>query len=261
MLNRIKMTKYNDIMLLEFIASENLNALSTNLINEFENSINQIEKERDTNVVIITGSGKSFVAGADISFMKELQPLEAAEYSVRTTNVFKMIENSKKIYIAAINGYALGGGCELILYCDFRIASKNAKIGLPETSLGIIPGAGGTQKLARLIGLAKAKEMILLGEIINADNAMNIGLVNYVVDGDKLIDKAYEIADRIQKNSSVALGYAKEAIVRGLDMDTSSGLNLEKNLFSLCFSYQDQKEGMTAFIEKRKPKFSNVKHI
>ena len=261
MLNRIKMTKHNNIILLELIAPENLNALTLEMIRELENAIKQIEQDTDISVVIITGSGKAFVSGADISHMKELKPLEAAEYSTITTNVFKSFEDSKKIFIAAVNGYALGGGCELILYCDFRIASRNAKIGLPETSLGIIPGAGGTQKLSRLIGLAKAKEMILLGEIIDADNAMNIGLVNYVVDGDRLIDKVYEFAYRIQKNSPVALGYAKEAIVRGIDLDTNSGLNLEKNLFSLCFSNHDQLEGMSAFIEKRKPKFSTVKQI
>jgi len=248
---KINLEKSNGICLMTLNSPQNLNALSDDMLSELHCAVLAITQDDEINVVIITGSGKAFVAGADIVFMKDLTPAKAVEYSKKTTDIYKIMENSKKVFIAAINGFALGGGCELSLACDLRIASTKAKLGLPETSMGIIPGGGGTQKLARLIGITKAKELIFTGGMISAAEALNIGLINMAIEPEKLIEESYIMAKKIQKNSMTANGYAKEAINKGTEIDLESAITLEKNLFGLCFFTADQKEGMTAFIEKR----------
>lgn len=227
-----------------------LNAFNNETLNELSEAINNLDQNPSIDVIIITGAGKAFVAGADISYMENLPPAEAVAYSERTTDVYKKIYQSQKVFIAAINGYALGAGCEFALSCDLRIASPKAKLGLPETGLGIIPGGMGTQLLPRTVGLTKAKELIFTGSTITADEALSIGLINKVVPHDDLIEEAMEIAYKICKNSISAVGYAKEAINIGYNLDLNSAVHLERNLFGLCFNTVDQKEKMKAFVNK-----------
>lgn len=232
-----------------------LNALTPDLIRELGGILTQIENDDQTGVVIITGSGKAFAAGADIAYMRDMKPREAAVYSKVTTDLYRRMEAMNKIFIAAVNGYALGGGCELALACDLRIASQSAKFGLPEVSLGIVPGGGGTQRLPRLIGSTRAKYLIYTGSIISAAEAERIGLVNELAEPENLEQAAVKMAENILKNSLTAVRYSKEAINCGRDIDMENAITLEKELFALCFADPDQKEGMSAFIEKRKPEF------
>ncbi|MGB9779881.1 short-chain-enoyl-CoA hydratase [Caldanaerobacter sp.] len=233
-----------------------LNALNTETLKELEKALKTLEEDEDAKVIVITGAGeKAFVAGADISEMKDMDSLKAKEFAEFGQRVFRKIELMKKPVIAAINGYALGGGCELALACDIRIASRNAKFGQPEVGLGIIPGFGGTQRLPRIVGVSKAKELIYTGDMIDAEEALRIGLISKVVEQDKLLEEAYGIAKKIMSKGLVAISLAKEAINKGLEVDIDSGMKYEANAFALCFSTKDQKEGMTAFLEKRNPKF------
>ncbi|MEG2347859.1 MAG: enoyl-CoA hydratase-related protein [Cetobacterium sp.] len=233
-----------------------LNSLNKNLLLELNYLIKQIEEDSEIRVVSIIGSGeKAFVAGADIEYMLSLDPLEAKLFGKMGSDIFRNIEKSKKVYIALINGFALGGGCELAMACDIRIASKNAKFGQPEVGLGIIPGFSGTQRLPRIVGIGKAKELIFSGEIISAEEAYNINLVNYVVEKEDLEKKAEEFLIKILKNSFFSIKLAKEAINLGMQVDIDSGIESENNLFSLCFTSAEQKEGMKAFLEKRKANF------
>ena len=232
-----------------------LNALTNETIYELDIVLDNIEKDKEIMVVIITGNGKAFVAGADIAYMKNLSVYEAISYSKNTTDVYTKITNSRKVFIGAINGFALGGGCEMALACDIRIAGDRAKFGLPEVGLGIIPGGGGTQRLPKLIGTAKAKELILTGDTIEALGAFTLGLVNKVVDQDMLMDTALEMARKIAKAAPVALEYSKECINKSEEMTLESGIEFEKKMFGLCFATEDQKEGMSAFEEKRAVNF------
>jgi len=235
-----------------------LNALNREIYLELEKTIDEIEINDQIKVVIITGSGdKAFIAGTDVVEMKNLSVIEAKEYAKKAGVAIDKIEALNKPVIAAINGFALGGGCEVALACDIRIAAENARLGFPEVGLGIIPGSGGTQRLPRLIGMSKAKELIFTAEIINANEALKIGLVNKVVPQEKLLDEAKNIARKIANKGKVALSLAKEAINRGFEIDVHSGLAFEIECFSLCFSTQDQKEGFLAFFEKRKPQFKD----
>ena len=234
---------------------EKLNALTDTFLQEYTDLLNKIDSNDEVQVVILTGSGKAFIAGADITLMRTMKPAEAAEYSKVTTEVYRRMEVSKKIFIAAINGFAFGGGCEMTLACDLRIASKKAKMGLPEVGLGIFPGGGGTQRLPRLIGAAKAKELIYTAKTITAQQAYDIGLLNEVCEPEELDTKAQEMAAAILKNSGSAVSLAKESINNGMQSDIISAMNLEKNLFALCFGTDDQIEGMNAFVEKRKANF------
>lgn len=230
-----------------------LNALNSETINEINEVFKEIENRKDIKVVILTGSGeKSFVAGADISEMVNLEPKEAREFGLRAFEAFNRIENAPQVVIAAVNGFALGGGCELSMVCDIRIAADNAVFGQPEVGLGIIPGFGGTQRLARLVGKGRAKELIFTANNIKADEAYRIGLVNKVVPHDELMDESMKMANKILKNGSFAVSLAKEAINVGTEMDLRGGVELESNLFGLCFSSPDRKEGMNAFLERRK---------
>lgn len=231
-----------------------LNALNYQLIRELDDAIDQASVS-DARAVLITGSGKSFVAGADIKAMSVLSPAEAKAFGKLGASVFRKIELLPQPVIAVVNGFALGGGCELAMACDIRIASTKAKFGQPEVGLGITPGFSGTQRLSRLVGLGKAKELIFTGAIISAEQAHSIGLVDQLAEPDELGEKALELAQAIAKNSCTAVQYAKQAINYGYQTDIDSAIDMELSYFALCFADPDQKEGMNAFIEKRTPNF------
>jgi enoyl-CoA hydratase len=217
--------------------------------------IDRIKSDDEIRIVIITGEGNSFVAGADIKEMMEKSPIAAREFTKYGQHVLKRLEDLEKPVIAAVNGFALGGGCELALACDMIIASDNAKIGLPEVSLGIHPGFGGTQRLPRLIGKARAKELIFTGDMITAQEAERIGLVNKIVPQDKLLDECRNLGARILTRGPVAVKLAKSAINRGNEMTLDEGMAYEIETVSLTFSTEDKTEGMDAFMSKRKPEF------
>lgn len=235
---------------------EKLNALNKETMDELECLLYEIERDKEVKVIIITGAGeKAFIAGADINELHELKPLKAKEFSEKGQGIFSKIEKIGKPVICAINGFALGGGCELALACHIRIASKSAKFGQPEVKLGLIPGYGGTQRLTRLVGKGFANELILTGDMINAEEALRIGLVNKVVEPSELIPTCIAIAKKIMANSPVAVKLSLHAINGGADMTLEEGLALEANLFSLSFASEDSKEGTKAFLEKRQPNF------
>ncbi len=234
-----------------------LNALNTVTLSELSTSIDELEEDSDIKVVIISGSGKAFVAGADIKEMKDMTPLEAKKFSTRGHDLLKKIENSRLPFIAAVNGHALGGGCELMMACDIRIAAKKSKIGQPEINLGVLPGFGGTQRLPRLVGTGRAKELIYTGKIIEAEEAHAMGLVNQVVDMEKLMDEVLKLAHMIASKSALIIHWIKSVVNTGINMDLEKACSLEKTIFSLCFSTHDQKEGMTAFLEKRPARFTD----
>ncbi len=235
---------------------EKLNALNYETLEELECLFFELEKDNEVKVIIITGAGeKAFVAGADIKELSELNPLKAKEFAEKGQRIFSMIENMKKPVIAAVNGFALGGGCELALACHIRVASHSAKLGQPEVKLGLIPGYGGTQRLTRLVGKGFATEIILTGDMIDAEEARRIGLVNRVVEPSELMPTCLSIAKKIMANSPVAVKLALDAINRGTEVNLKEGLALEANLFSLCFASEDSKEGTKAFLEKRQPNF------
>lgn len=234
---------------------QTLNALNAEVLSELETAFDLIRDDNEVHVVVITGEGKAFVAGADIAYMRDLDASEAKKFSEDGSRVFRKIETLNKVVIAAVNGFALGGGCELAMACDMRIASTKAKFGQPEVGLGIIPGFSGTQRLARLVGLGRAKELIFTGGHIDAEEAYRIGLVNKVTEKENLMEETYKIADKIKSNSRIAIKYAKESINRGTETDIETGIAFESNVFGLCFATEDQEEGMGAFLDKRHPKF------
>lgn len=233
-----------------------LNALNREVLLKLKRALEELEGSRDVRAVIITGAGeKSFVAGADIASMAEMTPGEAREFSKLGHETFGFIEAMTKPVIAAVNGYALGGGLELALACDIRVAGENAKFGQPEVGLGIIPGFGGTQRLSRLVGPGRAKDLIFTGRTITAGEALNMGLVEYVVPQGETLSFARKVASQIAEKSPSAVTRAKSAINRGFDLTLEEGLRIEMEEFSSCFSHPDQKEGMRAFLEKRKPRY------
>ncbi|MDR3264708.1 MAG: enoyl-CoA hydratase/isomerase family protein [Synergistaceae bacterium] len=232
-----------------------LNALNSETLAELSECFSNIEKRDDVKVLILTGSGeKSFVAGADITEMAPESAIQGRYRGFLAKTAFEKLENMRQVTIAAVNGFALGGGCEISMACDIRIAAENAKFGQPEVGLGTIPGFGGTQRLPRLIGKGRAKELIFTGELIDANEAYRIGLANKVVPLAELLDKCKEMAKKIMANSSYAVSLAKAAINAGLDVDLNTGLKLEADLFGLTFATADKTEGMGAFVEKRKEK-------
>ncbi len=245
------------VAILKINRPQALNALNDEVLRDLGEAFNEAEKNDDVYVVIITGEGKAFVAGADIAQMKDFGAVQGKAFGVYGNNVFLSIENSVKPVIAAINGFALGGGNELALACDIRIASAKAKFGQPEVGLGITPGFGGTQRLPRLVGSAKAMELILTGKTIKADEALAIGLVNKVVEPEALMDEAMAMAQAICANAQIAVRQSKACINRGLQTDIVTGISFEAEAFGLCFATEDQKEGMTAFVEKRDKNFKN----
>lgn len=236
---------------------EKLNALNAQLIGDLEGCFRALEEDYEAQVVILTGAGeKAFVAGADIGEIASLSPLEAREFSRRGQQVFDRIENLGKPVIAAVNGYALGGGCELAMACSLRIAAETARFGQPETKLGLIPGYGGTQRLARLVGKGRAIELLTTGEPITAQEAYRWGLVNQVVPAKELIAACEALAGKIMANAPLAVKFVLEAVNRGLEMSLAEGLALEASLFGLCCASEDMKQGTRAFLEKRPPKFT-----
>lgn len=229
-----------------------LNALNSGVLEELEATFNQVDLET-TRVIILTGAGtKSFVAGADIAEMSTLTKEEGEAFGKKGNDVFRKIETFPLPVIAAVNGFALGGGCEISMSCDIRICSENAVFGQPEVGLGITPGFGGTQRLARIIGVGKAKEMIYSASNIKAEEAYRIGLVNAVYPQEELMDMAKKLANKIARNAPIAVRACKSAMNEGLDVDMDKAIVVEEKAFGSCFETEDQVEGMKAFLEKRK---------
>lgn len=252
-MNNVLFEVENEIAVLTINRPKSLNALNSETLAEIGEVLSDVEKRKDIKVLILTGSGaKSFVAGADISEMVNATPEEGRQMALLAKESFMKLETMPQVTIAAVNGYALGGGCEIAMSCDFRVASENAKFGQPECGLGIIPGFGGTQRLSRLVGKGRAKEMIFRCNQIDAQEAYRIGLVNHVVPQEELLDFCKKIATEIMSKGSYAISLAKQVINTGLDTDLDSGLKMEANMFGLLFATPDKKEGMTAFLEKRK---------
>lgn len=243
--------KEGNIGILSINRPNELNALNSKVLDELNMAIDDISLDNDIHVLIISGEGRAFVAGADIEEMKNKNASEARNFANKGLTVFRKIELMEKPVIAAVNGFALGGGCELAMSCDIRIASQKAKFGQPEVGLGITPGFGGTQRLSRLVGLGKAKELIFTADIIKADEAFIIGLVNKVVEADQLMDESMKLASKIASKGQLAVRYSKTAINRGFETDLETGMVIEKELFALCFATEDQKEAMSAFLDKR----------
>jgi enoyl-CoA hydratase len=236
-----------------------LNALNSETFYELSDLFSQIENDKDLRVVIVTGEGRAFVAGADIAELAKMNQLEARDFSQLGQMVFKKIENLPIPVIAAVNGFALGGGCEFAMSCDIRWASEKAKFGQPEVSLGVTPGFAGTQRLARICGPAIAKELILSGNLIDAKRAFEIGLVTQVVSPDKLLDEVAGLAEKIASQGPVAVKLGKQAINRGFDSNFETGGAYESEVFGLCFSHPESSEGLSAFLEKRKPNWDVTK--
>jgi len=235
-----------------------MNAMTELTLQELAGVVRELSGRTDVRVVIITGAGeKAFIAGGDIALLRELGPQEARELALLAQGVCTAIEQSPKPFIAAVNGYALGGGCELAMSCDIRIASESARFGQPEVNIGTLPGFGGSQRLPRLVGKGRALEIILTGEMLDAQEAYRIGLVNKVTAPAELIPAARLLARKMASKSLMALKLCKQAVVNGLEMDLERACRYEADLFALSFSTADQKEGMSAFLEKRPAIFSD----
>jgi enoyl-CoA hydratase len=252
MLMSVQYEVKNHVAVITINRPEALNALNSHLLSELFQALENAEADNDVYVLVLTGAGKAFVAGADISQMKDLTAVEAKAFGEYGNSVFYRIEAMSKPSIAAVNGFALGGGCELAMACDIRIASEKAKFGQPEVGLGITPGFGGTQRLPRIVGASKAKELIFTAETIGAEEALRIGLVSKVVPGETLLEAALEMAGKIAGNAQVAVRQSKEAINKGMQCDIVTGLSYEAQAFAVCFATEDQKDAMTAFINKSK---------
>jgi 3-hydroxypropionyl-coenzyme A dehydratase len=279
----IQLEPQGEIALLRINRPEALNAMNIDVISELSRTLDIVGADESIKVVIITGTGdKSFCAGADISYMVNIDPISAEKYASSAQSVLNKIERLEKPVIAAVNGYALGGGCELAMVCDIRVASSNAKLGQPEVTIGIPPGWGGTQRLMRLVGPAKAKELVFTGKMISAQEALQLGLVNSVIElstddnippevpkddrekekernrqvakllNNKLMDACVDLAKQIAKNSFNAVKVSKMLINRGMDADLNTGLRLEIYGWSLCFAHEDRQKMMSEFLNKSK---------
>ncbi len=244
------------VALVKVARPQALNALSASVLAEGHRLLDALQDRADVGAVVLTGEGRAFVAGADIAEMKGLSADEARRFGQLGSRLFRRLECLPQPVIAAVNGFALGGGCELALACDLRLASEKAKFGQPEVTLGIIPGFSGTQRLPRVVGAAKAKELILTGAVIDAAEALRIGLVSRVLPAEELLPACLELARRIAAQPRLAVQYAKAAVNGGLGAGLEAGMALEQELFGLCFATEDQKEGMAAFLEKRSPAFT-----
>jgi enoyl-CoA hydratase len=231
------------------------NALSRQVISELDKAFRAAQKDSDVKAIILTGAGKMFVAGADITELNTLTPLEAVDYARSGQHLMLKIENLSKPVIAAVNGYALGGGCEIAMACTIRISSEFGVFGQPEVKLGLIPGFGGTQRLPKLVGMGNAMELLLTGDTIDATEAHRLGLVNKVVPAAELIDTAKKIAGKMMRVGPIAVKLTKDAAYRGVGMTATDGMKLEADLFGACFATEDQKEGTAAFLEKRRADF------
>ncbi len=233
-----------------------MNALDKETLLELDGLMTTLAGDKATKAVIITGAGdKAFVAGADLGAMSTMTALEGRDFGNLGHKVFDAIENLPQVVIAAVNGYALGGGCELAMACDIRIASTAAKFGQPEVTYGIIPGFGGTQRLPRLVGKGIAKQYLYTGDMFGAEEAYRIGLVNVVTSPEELIPQAEAMLAKILKKSPLAIASVKDVVNKGMEMDQSSAMSYEAQAFGVCFATADQKEGMAAFLERRKPEF------
>jgi enoyl-CoA hydratase len=254
--DNILLSKKNSIAYVTVNRPKVLNALNMATMEELRSAFTDIKQDPEMRVAILTGSGeKAFIAGADISELAGHDAVTGKQYTHRGQSVLDLIENLGKPVIACINGFALGGGCEMALACTFRLASENAKFGQPEVKLGIIPGYGGSQRLPRLVGKGVAMQLVLAGEMISAHEAHRIGLVNEITAPADLIRRAEAIAQKIIANAPLAIQYALEAVNHGMEMTLAEGLYLEASLFGMCCATEDKKEGTTAFLEKRAAQF------
>ncbi len=253
---------FNEVSLIIINRPDASNALNETVLVELEQALKAAEMDKSVKVLIVTGEcvgdEKAFIAGADIGEMIHMTPAQGKAFAALGCRVLRRIETMEKPVIAAVNGYALGGGCELAMACDIRIASDKAKFGQPEVGLGILPGFAGTQRLSRLVGVSKAKELIFTGCVITAKEAKECGLVNQVVRAGNLIDESILLAKKIASNGQRAVRYAKIAINSGIETDLESGIIIENDLFGLCFATHDQREGMSAFLDHRKPNFESL---
>jgi enoyl-CoA hydratase len=254
--SNIDVTTKNFITIIKIDREKAFNALNEETIIELNTAIENVSKSQDTKVVIITGTGsKAFIAGADITMFQNNTPIGIRNVILMLQELLNKIEDLKVPVIASINGFCLGGGLELAMACDLRISSDNASLGQPEITLGLIPGAGGTQRLSRLVGNGLAKEIIMFGDKFSPERAKDIGLVNWVVPAEELEQETMKIAERLVQGPSFALNMAKEAINRGTEMSLLDAIRMEAELFALCFSHEDVQEGVNAFLNRRKPKF------
>ncbi|MCX6243202.1 MAG: enoyl-CoA hydratase-related protein [Bacteroidetes bacterium] len=249
----LKVELLNGVALITISRPAALNALNSEFFTEFNDLLNELGKDTSIRVMVITGEGKAFVAGADIAEMANMNYDQACCFARTGQKTFLRLEKMEIPVIAAVNGFALGGGCELALACDFRIASSLAKFGQPEVNLGLIPGYAGTQRLSRLAGMGNALFLILSGETITADDALRMGLVQKVVPAETLMEEVMKLATKMASNGSHAVRMAKEIIRKGRETTLHDGSNLESEAFSKLFDYPSTKEGMKAFLEKRKP--------
>ncbi|MHA1620024.1 MAG: enoyl-CoA hydratase/isomerase family protein [Promethearchaeota archaeon] len=255
-LETILFTKEKNIAIIKFNRPKILNAINFRVMEELNQVIDNCAEDNEIRVVIITGEGKAFAAGADLQELQKCGPHEAKDASKRGIDVFRKIELLNKPVIAGINGFALGGGCELAMACDIRIVSEKAKFGQPEIKLGIIPGFGGTQRLTRLIGRGRSKLLNFTGNIITAETAQQYGLVDKLVGHEELMIECIKLGAQISALSPLAMKAAKTAINQGIEMDIDKGMELENQLFADCFNTEDSKEGIQAFLEKRQAKFT-----
>ena len=256
-MNHVKFEVSDAIATVTIDRPKALNALNTETLQELNACFREIRNRRDIRVVIVTGGGeKSFVAGADIAEMYRSSASEGRALAKLGDETFRLLEEMPQATIAAVNGYALGGGCELAMACDIRIASEKARFGQPEVGLGVIPGFGGTQRLARLVGRGRAKELIFTCAVIDAQEACRIGLVNHVVPAEALMDECRAMAETIRSKSGYAVSLAKDLIDRGMETDLEGGLSMEAVSLGLSFASPDKAEGMAAFLEKRPAKFT-----
>lgn len=253
----VRLEKTENIGIVRIDRPEAMNALNEEVLAELSSALEEAAADPEIKAIIITGEGKAFVAGADIARMQGLNEQTGRDFGRMGQQVFRRIETMDKAVIAAVNGFALGGGCELAMACDIRIAAERAKFGQPEVSLGITPGYSGTQRLPRLVGKGRAMELILTGNIITAEAAASMGLVNQVVPQENLLEAALAMARKIAGNAPLAVSYSKKAIREGMETaDMDEAILMEAELFAKCFASSDQKEGMAAFLEKRKPEFT-----
>lgn len=248
----IKLSTEGHVCTMTIRREEALNALNTEMLSELGTAISEVNANDDIYVIVLTGAGKSFVAGADIAQMKNLNAVDAKRFSDAGNAIFSELENMDKPVIAAINGFALGGGCELAMACDIRIASQNARFGQPEVSLGITPGFGGTQRLPRLVGTSKAIELILTARTLDADEALSIGLVSQVVTPEILMETALGMARRIASQAQIAVRSSKQCIRQGMQVDMKSATSYESLAFAVCCDTEDKYDAMDAFLKKTK---------
>ncbi|MFN3384196.1 MAG: enoyl-CoA hydratase/isomerase family protein [Archaeoglobaceae archaeon] len=251
----IELKKENGVLWVKFNRPEALNAINEEFLAGLKRAIDLAKTDKEIRVVVLTGEGRAFCAGADVKMFSRLSAFEAREIIEELGKTLEELEDLPVPVIAAINGLALGGGCEIAMACDIVIASENAVFGQPEINLGIIPGAGGTQRLARIVGWKKAMELCLTGERIDAKTAEKLGLVNKVVEQDKLIEEAKTLAEKLKTKSPKALMLVKQAVNRGFKSDLGNGLKYERDFFALSFTSKDAEEGIKAFVEKRAPRF------